>query len=337
MRASRSDEIAERSGGLEGTLRVLSGLFALQDLILLVYLSIMGLEVWLAPVTAGGPRPDGPARVIYLSMTALILGCFVARGLPDLSLRFRSIFYRVIIVGVLISNYLTLHDLLVLVRPDAVDEVLVRLDVRIFGVEPALWLERFNQRPIVEWFAFFYFSYFFIAAFYMIKVVWLSHPGRGTAEFAIGTALVFAIGQIGYTAVPGYGPIHHLRGTFHADVNGGFFWGLVWNTVQAGGAMKDIFPSLHTAVPLWFALFARHRAKVDPFWRWPARITAFFSFNIIISTMLLRWHYGIDVLAGLVLGSSAGLLTPRLAAREAAFRKAIGHRGPWSFAKPLSR
>src|SRR5262249_18364645 len=136
-------------------------------------------------------------------------------------------------------------------------------------------------------------------------------------------------GQLGYAAVPGYGPIHHLKGVFHADVNGGFFWSCVWRTVQAGGAMKDIFPSLHTAVPLWFALFARHQAKTDPRWRWAAWVTAFFSFNIIISTLLLRWHYAIDVMAGLCLAFTVGFLAPRLAALEDAWRRSLGHREPW--------
>jgi hypothetical protein len=214
---------------------------------------------------------------VYVSISAHVIACFVSRGLTRLPVLLRAVIYRASIVGVLIVSYLALRDFLQLVRPDAVDDALLRIDLTLFGVEPALWLERFNQRPIIEWFSFFYFSYFFICATYMLTVVWLMRPGPRTVEFSIGTLVVFGLGQLGYTAVPGYGPIKHLSSQFHGDLDGGFFWSCVWTTVQAGGAMKDIFPSLHTATPLWFTLFAYYQVKRDRRWLWPARITAFFS------------------------------------------------------------
>jgi membrane-associated phospholipid phosphatase len=269
---------------------------------------------------------------VYVSITAHATACFIARGLGRLPVVVRASIYRASIVGVLVSSYLTLRDFLQLVRQDALDDVLVRADLALFGVEPALWLERFNRRPIVEWFSFFYFSYFAICGLYMLVVVWLTRPARRTTEFALGTLIVFGLGQLGYTAVPGYGPIKYLATQFHGGIDGGFFWGCVWGTVQAGGAMKDIFPSLHTATPLWFALFALHQARSDRRWLWPAGITAFFSANIIFSTMLLRWHYGVDVLAGLTLAIGASVLAPRLAALEEVWRRSAGLDGPWAFA-----
>jgi hypothetical protein len=325
---SRAADDGERPTELEGLLRALAGIFALQDVLLLGYLGLTGLMVWSAPP---GPVQAHCARVIYVSIAAHSIGCFLARGRPRLPVLLRAAIYRCSIVGVLVSSYLTLRDTLTLVRPDSVDDVLVRIDLRLFGVEPALWLERFNQRPIVEWFSFFYFSYFGICTAYMVTVVWLTPPARRTTEFAIGTLLVYTVGQLGYTAVPGYGPVAHLKDQFHGGIAGGFFWSCVWNTVQAGGAMKDIFPSLHTAGPSWFTLYALHQSRTDPRWRWPARITGFFAVNIIVSTMLLRWHYGIDVVAGLTLAITAGALAPRLAAWEESWRQSMGFPGPWTF------
>jgi hypothetical protein len=317
-----------RPAGQGGVFRALVGVFALQDVIFLVFYAIVGTLVLRSPQ---GPAQATCARRIVLSMAALVIGCIVGRGLPQLPSLLRAVVYRVAIVGVLMQSYLMLRDVLPLVRSDSLDEALMRLDYRLFGVSPALWLDRFNQRPIIEWFSFFYFSYFAICATYMLVVVWLSRSGRATAEFAIGTALVFSFGQLGYMAVPGYGPVQHMAHQFQGPLDGGLFWSWVKSTVDAGGAMKDIFPSLHTAVPLWFTLFARERQKTDPRWRWPALITAFFSANIIVSTMLLRWHYGVDVIAGLVLSISVGLLTPRIVRREEAWRKSLGQALPWSF------
>jgi hypothetical protein len=107
-----------------------------------------------------------------------------------------------------------LRNVLPLLRPDAVDDNLLALDIRIFGFEPALWLERWNRPTIVEWFAFFYFSYFFICAAYLLVVVWASKLGRATGEFAMGTLIVFCFGELGYIAVPAYGPIRHLASSY---------------------------------------------------------------------------------------------------------------------------
>jgi len=95
--------------------------------------------------------------------------------------------------------------------------------------------------------------------------------------------------------------------------------------------MKDIFPSLHTAVPTWLTCFAVGRARKNRRWWLPAIVTGFFAANIIVSTMLLRWHYAIDVVAGLFLGCTAGWLAPRIAAREARERSLMGMRQPWNF------
>jgi len=307
--------------------RSLFSVFTLEDVFMLTYLVIISVLVfrW-----GTGPNQASIARQLYACIAVILTGCFLSRA-TDLPSLVRAAVYRISIAGVLLYNYLMLRDLLPAVRPDSVDDFLWHLDVRIFGVEPSLWLERLNHRPVVEWFSFFYFSYFFICGTYMVTVVWLSKPGRMTSEFALGTLTVFCVGQLGYMAVPGYGPIRHLASQFHGPINGGFFWSCVWNTVQAGSAMKDIFPSLHTGVPTWFTFFAFTQARRDPRWRWPARITGFFAANIIFSTMFLRWHYAVDVVAGLCLATSAGLLAPRLAAWQEGFRERLGLPGSWFF------
>lgn len=303
-------------------------IFAVQDLVLIAYLLVVWRLVWGA---APSPEQDQCSRLVYLCLGAIVLGSWIARGTRALPYPVRWGVYRLCIAGVLLENYLMLRLLLPLVRPDQVDEQLYQLDLRLFGVEPALWMERLNQRPIIEYFSFFYFSYFFICGTYLLTVVVISKGSRRTAEFAIGTLMIFCIGQIGYMAVPAVGPIRYLASHFSGPLNGGFFWSCVSRTVEAGSAMKDVFPSLHTAVPTWFTLFSFHQARTDPRWKWPACVIGFFAANIIFSTMLLRWHYAIDVVAGLCLATAAGLLTPRIVRWEERLRARHGLSLPWVF------
>jgi membrane-associated phospholipid phosphatase len=303
------------------------GVFALQDMLLLAYLLIVRLLLVRADPA---PAQVSCAHRVEAAIAVVTAGAIIGRALPGLPAFVRKIVYRFAIVGVLLFNYLILRDVLPVIRPDSVDAWLLQIDIFLFGAEPALLLQSLNTRPVVEWFSFFYFSYFWIGFGYMFVVVWLSRAGRQTTEFALGTLIVFCMGQIGYMAVPGFGPYKHLAEQFQGDINGGFFWSCVWQTVQAGGAMKDIFPSLHTAAPTWFTLFALERAKSDPRWRWPARVTGFFAANIIFSTVFLRWHYVIDVFAGLALAFTAGMLAPRLARLEEQWRSRYSFPAPWS-------
>jgi membrane-associated phospholipid phosphatase len=309
-------------------LRTLLGTFALQDFMMLTYLVVVRLLLTRA---ASSAQQVSASRVTEVCIAIVLVSVIVGRLVPGVPGLVRKIVYSVGLVGVLLTNYLVLRDLLPVIRPDSVDAALLNIDVLLFGAEPSLVLEALNVRPVVEWFSFFYFSYFFICGTYMMVAVWLTRPSKHTTAFAVGSLLVFCIGQLGYMAVPGYGPHQFLASQFHGPVNGGFFWKCVWDTVQAGSAMKDIFPSLHTAAPTWFTLYAWNCSKDDPRWKWPARITGFFAANIIFSTVFLRWHYAIDVIAGLTLAITAGMLAPRLARLEEAWRMRHGFRGTWIF------
>jgi membrane-associated phospholipid phosphatase len=321
-------------GGRADALRQALGLLGLQDALMLGYLTIVSLLVANTPESAARTMS---LRLLFCCVAVQLAGSVVARAGQRRVGVLRASFYRLAIVGVLLETYLMLRHVLPVVRPDTVDAKLLALDYRLFGVEPSLWLERIATRPVVEWFSFFYFSYFTICTLYMVAVVWVLAPGRRTSEFAVGTMLVFGIGQLGYMAVPGYGPVRHLADQFAAPLNGGFWWSCVAATVEDAGALKDIFPSLHTAVPTWFTFYSLIQARTDKRWRVVAAITGFFACNIVVSTMLLRWHYAIDVVAGLTLSTTTALLTPRLVRWEERLRATWRLPGSWAFAERLPR
>lgn len=289
------------------------------------------LVVFGVTLTSSGPAQAACLLRVATAGALVVVAAVIGRVLTEVPSTVRAQLYRLALAAVVVDSYLILRDLLPLVRPDTVDATLHAIDEWLFGFSPALWFERFNRRPIVEWFSFFYFSYFWICGGYLLTVLWLLKPGRRTSVFAIGSMLVMFCGQLCYMLVPGYGPLRELAHAYEGPLDGGFFWSCVWQTVQTGSAMKDIFPSLHTAMPTWFTAFALWNARRDPRWRPVATITAFFAINIIISTMLLRWHYAIDIVAGLVLAGAASWAAPRIAAREAVSRRLAGLPPVWRF------
>jgi hypothetical protein len=308
-------EIEQDHPGLASTVRALAGIFALQDVILLAYLAVTGLMIWQTPP---GPFLAGCARVNYASMAALSVGCFVSRGLVGLPVRLREGLYRLSLVGVSVSIGIALRDLLRLLRPEARDEVLVGLDVRLFGIQPTRWMEHASPQPIVEWFSLSCLGYLGLCTAYVIAMVWWLRRGRKTSEFAIGTLIVVVIGQLGYLAAPAYGPARYM-------------WSWSSRTVQFGWVMNDPFSALQFAVPLWLTLHARRQARTAPGWRWPARIIGVSSANIVLATTLLRGHIGVEAVAGIALAVGSAAVAPRLAMLEASWRRSMGFAHPWCF------
>ncbi|RYE92577.1 MAG: hypothetical protein EOO75_06365 [Myxococcales bacterium] len=229
--------------------------------------------------------------------------------------------YRLALYGSLQLSYFTLRYLLPTATSARRDEQLYRLDVALFGVEPTVWLDRFVTPATTEWFAFFYFSYFLVLAAHVVPLLFFSRRGRLVAEFALGLLGVYCSSQAVYFLVPGYGPLHHLKDLYQHALPSGFWLDTVLRAVAAGGAFLDIFPSLHTGGPLFVALFSiRHRHLMPFRYTWP--IALFFSLNIIVATLFLRWHYAVDVLAGIAAASGWLWLAARWTDHEEARRAA---------------
>ncbi len=193
------------------------------------------------------------------------------------------------------------------------DEALLRFDLATFGFEPTLIMDRWVTPALVEWFSFFYFGYYFLLIGHILPIGYLGRDARMVHEFALGITMTFCAGHLLYFAVPGLGPFS--LPVFKHTLQGGYWWGLVSTTVQSAGMRKDIFPSLHTAVPTFITLFSWRRRATAPF-RWTWIPVGLFTSQIILATMFLRWHYVIDVCAGLTLATTASFLAARIARAE---------------------
>ncbi|MFW5875580.1 MAG: phosphatase PAP2 family protein [Myxococcota bacterium] len=262
--------------------------------------------------------PDSPDAIVARRFTLALLTVSVSTILLTRGeiLRpgwVRALAYRVGLFAPMVLSYISLRWLLPALHPRLLDMQLWAMDEALFGFSPAIWMARFNVRPIVEWFSFFYYSYFYILAVVLLPTLFFDR-GERQRELLASAMLVASIGHPLYTFVPGLGPYATLA--FDEALRGGFFYGLILDTVDQAGAMLDIFPSLHTAYPVMFALFAFSRRRESPYrYVWP--ILAFFAVNMVIATMFLRWHWAVDVVAGLALAVGSHRLGRAIALAEA--------------------
>jgi len=257
---------------------------ALSDWVFALYVLSMFVELSLAHESSSR---DHLRRVVAIMFAVFLGGVYTyrfrfERSNQTLAGRVAGSLYRVLPVACMLGMYMNLRAILPIVNPKSFDETLFQLDLRVFGVEPTVFLERYSSRGVVEWFAAFYYSYFFFIATFVFVMIFAASNDRRRAIFATGLVLTAGIGEFIYTLVPGFGPYAHLSHLYQGPIEGGRFYSMVLSTVSGAGALKDIFPSLHTALPSFCTLFA---------WRYYRRfapIATFFCLNIIAATMVLR-------------------------------------------------
>lgn len=294
--------------------------FAVADALVLGYLVALNLAVVLA-----APSPFKLQSMLQVAgLLATCVVCLVlVRGAALRSSFWTALLYRIGIYGTVQQSYFFFKHVLPVVNAGSLDHELYALDLVLFGFEPAVWADRFVTSATTEWFAFFYFCYFFILAVHILPIVFGARDQLLLGEFMLGMLLVVCIGHTGYLLVPGFGPYKAMPEMFKNELPSGLWMDLVWSTVRSGGAMKDIFPSLHTAGPCFIAMFSfRNRDRLPFRYTWP--LMAFFAANIIGATMFLRWHYVIDVFAGFMLATLAALVAPRVTRWELSRRRAAG-------------
>lgn len=282
---------------------------AFQDVVTLSFHLFMLGRISIAPESTDQMMGQRFALALFTVTAATLL---LVRGELIPPGRFRALFYRLGLFLPVVSSYFEMRFVLQGIQPELLDLKLLALDELLMGTTPAVWLERFNTTPIIEWFSFFYYSYFYLMAVMIIPTLFFD-KGQRRSELLIGAAIVACVGHTLYTFVPGAGP--HATLTFEAPIQGGFFWQAILDTVAQAGAQLDIFPSLHTAYPTLFALHAFGNRDRAPFkYVWP--IVAIFAAHMIGATLLLRWHWFVDVLAGLALASTARWIAITIAPKE---------------------
>jgi len=288
------------------------------------YLTFLSLALFFA-------RGPGVARSAFqmislLSASSIVILSVRARAFNDGF--WAPLTYRLSLQGVVQFSYFFLGTYLPLVNPGNLDQKLFALDKLVFGFETCVWTDSHITPFATEWFSFFYFCYFFLILVHSIPVVMLSRNERLISEFSIGMLVLFCVGQTVYVLVPGFGPVRALATTFTNQYPHGLWFDTVMRAVESGGAKKDIFPSLHTATPTFLTLFSFRNRRVVPLrYTWP--IVGFFCGNIIFATMYLRWHWVVDVVAGLALAGVGFWLGVALTARELNRRRNQGLPPSW--------
>ena len=212
-------------------------------------------------------------------------------------------------VTVVFTLYGTLGALGFAAMPYCADGFLSQADQWLFGFDPSLALQPFQSPGWVEFYSFVY------AAFipYVYLSLLLNCLGRDSRErnvFLTGWVLTYAISFIGYMFVPAHGPVVYQAADYDAVLAGSTFYRVVVAGVDASGGPHGAFPSLHIGCAVYLCLFDLKSNRLRGLTYLPIVLL------IYVSTVFLRYHYVVDLIAGTLIAYTCVVLTRWAFARQ---------------------
>ena len=187
------------------------------------------------------------------------------------------------------------------------DSILIVVDHAIFGIHPTQWMYQFAHPVLTEILQIAYASYYFL----MIFVGYELYREKRLAEFSFALFCIFYgfyLSYLGYLTLPSVGPrftLHDFQ-TINLELPGIWITELIRTGLDIGESIpsnvrnpvdyvqRDVFPSGHTQMTLITMYCALHY-KIR--FRW---VVVVVGSLLIISTVYLRYHYVIDLIAGVV-------------------------------------
>jgi membrane-associated phospholipid phosphatase len=265
---------------------------------LITYVALLILILVTAVTLPANPRgPALVARYSGLVVTLTLLWWLDRRQIWIV--RPLHAFYPLVFIPIIFDSF---ADLLPWVSPTERDAFLIRLDHALLGTHPTVWLERFSHPVLTEVMAWAYTTYYFLPVILAVAVY-----RRGKTEdfdrMVFGLVVCFYLSYVGYFLVPAVGPRFTLAHLQHMDLPGVFLADTIRDTINVLERFKqDAFPSGHTAIVL-LVLFYAWRLVRGLFWIFLPMVVA-----LIFSTVYLRYHYVVDVLAGILLAALCPVL-----------------------------
>ena len=175
------------------------------------------------------------------------------------------------------------------------DAWLANLDYRLWGANPTVWLERIQAPAATEILQVIY-TLFVPVVLLPALLLWKRRSYPEFQYFAFLIALGYLVSYVGYIIVPARGPRFLLADVQHLPLRGlWLFDGMQATLDRLESAHYDCFPSGHTELTILAWWSTRRLGRSTLFGLYFA-----YTLCIIFATVYLRYHYSVDVAAGVL-------------------------------------
>ena len=245
------------------------------------------------------PDPGDILLRFALMGAFLAVAVFLARRSERLptAIRVAADFYPAAFIPFVFES---LGPLIAAARGAPRDDLLIAADRALFGTDVTVWLERFARPWLTDAFFLLYASYYFLGLV-LGAVLWRRSP-ESARRYIFTLTVCYFVSYVGYFLVPALGPRFALATRHAAPLETTPLARSISTTINELERTKlDVFPSGHAMIAAVVLRVAWSRAR-RLFW-----VLLPVGAGLIVSTVYCRYHYVVDVLAGLLL---AFLLVP---------------------------
>jgi hypothetical protein len=266
-------------------LRVLTSVDALHLLVFLVILGVSPLAVM--RTDAGWWLPVG-----YAALAGAVVALARAHAARPASLPLEIVHLAYPVVAVFLIFW-SLYWIVPGVNPHGFrDDLLIRWDREILGVDAVSWFRQWERPWLTDLMHAVYMIYFALPVVLVLALVRMKRRERLTETIFV-LCLSFYLCYVGYGIIPAQGP----RGAIYGSnvMEGVFITQLCRDLIDFLEPNKaDVFPSAYAAVTIVVNGLAFRHARRLGWWMLPL------SAGIVSSLVYTRYHYVIDVLAGVL-------------------------------------
>jgi membrane-associated phospholipid phosphatase len=257
--------------------------------------------------------------VVHAAAVASIVAAVRAHPVPGTPLdKARTIFRYWYPLPYVASCYKTMAIFIPAIRGTDLDAQVARLDYRLWGANPTVWLERLYNPWLTEVLQLAY-TLFVPCAMLIAALFWIMRRYPDFRFYAFVVSLGFLASYLGYLAVPVRGPRFFLPHLQHTELHGLWLFENMQRFLdRLESAHYDCFPSGHTELTM-IAWWSSRRISMKLFAAYSV-----YTILIVFATIYLRYHYTIDVFAGAILAAILLAAAPGLYAAAGGRRQKAG-------------
>jgi len=207
--------------------------------------------------------------------------------------------------GFCIAIYTNLHDTVHFANQADVQHWLIKIDDWLFGVQSCVWAEQFINPTLTDIFIAAYANYF-VLNICVAVVLYFQKRYQEFRYTLVTTIICYYIGYFLFIIFPAAPPRIVLKPFFTVSLHGHVLEPIKYAIEVSAQDSRGAFPSLHCAVS-FVSLFFGWR-----YLRWMFWVMIPMIIMLVLSTIYLRHHYVIDLIAGLVLAVIAFWIGPKV-------------------------
>lgn len=218
-----------------------------------------------------------------------------------------GIFRFLLLIPVMYIMYSQVQEYISIFHSSNYDDFLIRIDTLLLGVNAADLFSNYYNQYLTEYLQITYFLFYFMPVLTGIELY-----KKNKLNFEYFTRVIiftFYLSYLLYLFVPAIGPrfmIYNFS-SIDLEIPGFLLTEIIRDFINVGGGIivpsvdpsiqvnKDCMPSGHTMITIINIYLAmKYSSKIK-------YVHLILGISLIISTMYLRYHYFIDVVAGLIL------------------------------------